>query len=249
MNKQTICLFLNSQTATSYLNGYTSECLFDLPNLIIPRRSKVSVSVQTASIPYSFFNCDNFNDVLNYSVNNVPYSAVIPQGNYNVMTLASALRTILGINFTITYATLDNSFTFTNTVNAFKLLSTSTCFEMLGFPSGFTYSSVANVLKSTICINLFTIRNIYVSSNNFILNNVNNSTPKNCNILCSIPIMSSSGSIITYSNHYNAYNEAHNTTNLTFLHLKLTDQDGDILDLNGCHFSLTIQLDITTPLA
>ena len=228
MNKETICIFLNSQTASNYVNGYTSECLFNLPNIKIPRQSKISVSVQTASIPYSFFNCDDFNDVLKYTINGVSYSATIPQGNYNVITLAAALRTVLGSNFTITYAALDNSFTFTNTVNAFQFLSTSTCFEMLGFPSGFTYSSVANILKSTICINLFTIRNIYVSSNNFILNNVNNSTPNNCNILCSIPIMSSSGSIITYSNLYNAYNEAHNITNLTFLHLKLTDQDGDI---------------------
>ena len=58
--------------------------------------------------------------------------------------------------------------------------------------------------------------------------------------------MSSSGSIITYSNFFNAYNAVHNTTNLTFLHIKLTDQDGDILDLNGCHFSVTLQLDIET---
>ncbi len=246
MNKQTICLFLNSQSATSYVNQYTSECLFDLPNLVVPRRSKISVAVQTASIPFSFFNCDNFNDVFNYSVNGIAYSAVIPQGNYNVLTLASALRTILGANFTITYAALDNSYTFTNTTNAFQLLKTSTCFEMLGFSSGFTYSSAANIIKSTISINLFTIRNIYVSSNNFLLHNVNNATPNNCNILCSIPIMSSSGSIITYSNFYNAYYEVHNVTNLTFLHLKLTDQDGDILDLNGCHFSVTLQLDIET---
>ena len=36
----------------------------------------------------------------------------------------------------------------------------------------------------------------------------------------------------------------YNTSNLTLLHLKLTDQDGAVLDLNGCHFSLTLQLDI-----
>ena len=171
MNKDTICIFLNSQSATSYINGYTSECLFDLPYLIIPKKSKISVAVQTASIPYSFFNCDTFNNVFKYSVNGVAYSAVIPQGNYNVMTLAAALRIILGSNFTITYAALDNSFTFTNTTNAFQFLSGSTCFEILGFPSNFTYSSAGNILKSTISINLFTIRNIYVSSNNFMLNN------------------------------------------------------------------------------
>jgi hypothetical protein len=38
MNKQTICIFLNSQTANSYINGYTSECMFVLPSLVIPKR-------------------------------------------------------------------------------------------------------------------------------------------------------------------------------------------------------------------
>ena len=71
------------------------------------------------------------------------------------------------------------------------------------------------------------------------LNNINSSTPNNSSILCSIPIQSSPGSILTYSNNYNVYNEVYNTHNLTLLHIKLTDQDGDILDLNGCHFSLS----------
>ena len=66
MNKQTICIFLNSQTANSYINGSTSECMFVLPSLVIPKRSKMSISCQTASIPYSFYNCDDFNNKLSF---------------------------------------------------------------------------------------------------------------------------------------------------------------------------------------
>ena len=76
------------------------------------------------------------------------------------------------------------------------------------------------------------------------LNNINSSTPNNSSILCSIPIQSASGSIISYSNTFNVNNEVYNIHNLTLLHIKLTDQDGAILDLNGCHFSATLQLDI-----
>lgn len=245
MSKQTICIFLNSQTANSYVNGYTSECLFVLPALTVPKRAKISVSCQTASIPYSFYNCDDFNSKLNYIENSITYNKIIPQGNYNVLTLITALKTLMGVNFNIVYNTLDNTYTFTNTLYNFTLLSTSTCLEMLGFKDKLSYPSVSKSLTSNICINLFTIRNIYLSSNNFILNNVNNSTPNNSSILCSIPISSSSGSIISYSNIFNVINEVNNVNNLTLLHIKLTDQDGDILDLNGCHFSLTLQLDIT----
>ena len=115
---------------------------------------------------------------------------------------------------------------------------------MLGFVDNISYVSISKVLKSTISINLFTIRNILICSNNFILNNINSNKPNDTTILCSIPIFSSSGSIISYSNSFNVSNDVYNTTNLTLLHIKLTDQDGALLDLNGCHFSLTLQLDI-----
>ena len=97
MNHQSICLFLNSQTANSYINNYTSECMFVLPNLVIPKKSKISISVQTASIPYSFFNCDDFNFKLSYIENAITYNKIIPQGNYNVLTLAAALKTLMGL--------------------------------------------------------------------------------------------------------------------------------------------------------
>ena len=74
---------------------------------------------------------------------------------------------------------------------------------------------------------------------------MNSSTPNNSSILCSIPITSSVGSIISYSNIYDVKNEVNHTNNLNLLHIKLTDQDCDVLDLNGVHFSLTLQLDIT----
>ena len=244
-NKQSICIFLNSATANSYINGYTSECMFLLPSINIPKKSKVSISCQSASIPYSFYNCDDFNNKIVYIENSITYTKYIPQGNYNVNTLITALKTLLGVNFNITYSSLDNSYTFTNTLYEFQILDSSLCYEIIGLKSGTSYLSTNRVLKSNISINLFTIRNIYISSNNLILNNVNSSTPNNSSILCSIPITSSVGSIITYSNIYDVKNEVNHTNNLNLLHIKLTDQDCDVLDLNGVHFSLTLQIDIT----
>lgn len=244
-NKQSICIFLNSATANSYINGYTSECMFVLPSINIPKKSRVCISVQSASIPYSFFNCDDFNSKLVYIENSITYTKYIPQGNYNVNTLSSQLKILMGTNFNITYSSLDNSFLLTNSIYDFQILSSSLCYEILGFKSGQSYLSQSKSLKSNISINLFTIRNIYISSNNLILNNINSSTPNNSSILCSIPITTSQGSIISYSNIYDVKNEVYHTNNLNLLHLKLTDQDCDLLDLNGVHWSITLQLDIT----
>ena len=36
----------------------------------------------------------------------------------------------------------------------------------------------------------------------------------------------------------------YNVHNFTNLHIKLTDQDDDVINLNGTHWSLTLEIDI-----
>ncbi len=241
--KESIQIFLNSKTANKYINGYTSNCIFNLPQFIIPRVKNMYVSVQSATIPYSFYNVDYFNDLLVYNVNGgSDINLTIPQGNYNVTTLRTYLLSVM-TGFTITYSSLNNSFTFTHSTYDFSFKKTSTCMEILGFDENVTYSSVSKSMTSINSINLFTIRNIYIQSNNLMLNNLNNATPNNCTILGSIPLTSGQFSVVTYGNINNVRSRIDNIRNFTQLNINLTDQDGDILDLNGCHFSITLQID------
>ena len=239
-----ICLFLNSKTASKYINGNTSDCVFYLPVINIPKHRKIFCSVQTAMIPYSFYNISSINNTLKYTVNGGGVQTLtITEGNYNVNTLITEITTGIPA-LTITYNSKTNKLTFSHSTYDFTFESNSTCFEVLGFTDDTTYSSTSQVLTSTISINLFTIRNVYVTSDNFQINNINNSTPNKSNILCSIPVDSSHHSMISYSNIYNVRNMIYNVHNLTNLHVKLTDQDDDVLDLNGVHWSLTLELDI-----
>jgi hypothetical protein len=239
-----IQLFLNSKTANKYIDNKTSDCVFHLPIINIPKHRKVYVSVQTAMIPYSFYNVSSINNTLKYTINGgATQTLTITPGNYNVNTLITAITTDIPA-FTITYNSKTNILTFSHSTYDFTLESTSTCFEVLGFEDNITYTSTSQVLTGTISLNLFTIRNVYVSSDNFQINNINNSTPNKSNILCSIPIDTSHHSMISYSNIYGVRNMIHHVHNLTNLHIKLTDQDDDVLDLNGCHFSLTLEIDI-----
>ena len=146
-------------------------------------------------------------------------------------------------NFTITYTSMNNTFTFTHSSSDFSFESNSTCMEILGFDEYETYSSSSRVLTSVNSINLFTIRNIYIQSNNLIVKNINHATPNNCSILCSIPLTTGQNSILNYSNVNNVKSSVDNIRNFTMLNISLTDQDGDILDLNGCHWSCTLQID------
>ena len=99
---ETIQIFLNSKTANKYYDGYTSNCQFSLPHIILPRSKTMYVSVQSASIPYSFYNVDGFNDTLVYSIvagSNIVIT--IPQGNYNTTSLRTYLLSVM-TGFTIT---------------------------------------------------------------------------------------------------------------------------------------------------
>lgn len=239
-----IQLFLNSKTASKYINGNTSDCVFFLPAIHIPKHRKVYASVQTSMIPYSFYNVSSINNTLKYTINGGSVQTfTFTSGNYNVNTLITEITSTL-TDFTITYNSKTNYLTFSHSTYDFTFESNSTCFEILGFTDNVTYSSSSQVLTSTISLNLFTIRNVYVTSDNFQINNINNSTPNKSNILCSIPVDSSHHSMISYSNIYGVRNMIHHVHNLTNLHIKLTDQDGDLLYLNGCHWSLTLEIDI-----
>ena len=241
--KESIQVFLNSKTANKYINGYTSNCIFNLPQFILPRVKNMYVSVQSATIPYSFYNVDYFNDLLVYNINGGSnINITIPQGNYNTTTLRTYVLSVM-TGFTITYSSLSNTFTFTHPTYDFSFKKESTCMEILGFNENVAYSSVSKSMASINCINLFTIRNIYIQSNNLMLNNLNNATPNNCTILASIPLTTGQFSVVNYNNINNIRSRIDNIRNFTQLNINLTDQDGDILDLNGCHFSITLQID------
>lgn len=243
MNQNSIQIFLNSKTASKYNNGYTSDCTFYLPPIEIPKRARSYFSIQSCSIPYSFFNCDYYNNNLQYSINGVGYNISIEQGNYSVLTFAKYLLDETTLTFT--YNSTKNKYVITHPTYDFVLKKESTCFELLGFNDNQDYSSVSKSLTSTISINMFPIRSILIESSNIICNNINayEAQQNNASILASIPVNTSSNSIITYSNNgYTRFLVDH-FYNFTNLNLKLTDQDGDTLDLNGTHWSLCIQID------
>lgn len=241
-----ICIFLNSRTSDMYINDNTADCVFFLPIIHVPKHRKVFCSVQTCSFAHSFYNINEFNNTLKYSVNGgSTQTLIITEGNYNVSNLMTLLNSEL-IDFTVTYDNKINHLIFKHSTYDFVFYSNSTCFEILGFKEvlNLNYNSLYKTLNSNISLNLFTTRCIYVSSDNFQLNNINNSTPNKNNILCSIPVDSGHGSMIIYSNIYGIDNLIHHVNNLTQLHIKLTDQDDNTLNLNGTHWSMTLQLTI-----
>jgi hypothetical protein len=218
--------------------------VFHLPFINVRNSKNVTVTVLNCQIPSSYYNVNSTNNKLVYNENGGETQTIyLTQSNYNINTLKAHIVSLLGLNYTITYSTSSNKLTIVNSTHEFEIEESSTCFELLGF-SPTDHSSVSRVLTSDNVVNLFTVRNLQIASDNFILNNIDSYNPKNSNILASIPVNTTYNGIISYANIHDVYSEINNTRNLTNLHIKITDQDGDIIDLNSAHWSLALLLSI-----
>lgn len=238
-------IHLNSRHADSYNNNSISDCNFYIQTVDVPNDHQIFVSIQQANICYSFYNINASNNYLKYGFNNdqVLRTLTIEPGNYTSYSLLDYLNQHL-YNITVQYNATSNKYIFTGLSDFtfyYQSFIFSPCFTILGFTMVDQLSN-QKVLTSNICSNLSTIRCICIASNlstdNFAKNSVNNKT-----ILCSIPVNVSPFSIIIYQNITGFKTNLFNNS-LSYVNLKLIDQDGMLIDLNGCHWSCTLQIDL-----
>jgi hypothetical protein len=139
-------LYIDSRDATSYLatklddkievnlNSYFQYVLKE--NIEVPLNQRALISLNSATIPYSFYNIrENVNDILKFGVNttaqsgSIPdyvYNLQIPAGNYTAFSLADYLTTAIPLiassNFVFTvdieFDTDKQKFIFTFTSDA-----------------------------------------------------------------------------------------------------------------------------------
>ena len=146
------------------------------------------------------------------------------------------------IGFTITYNNNSNKLSFSHSTTNFMFMSSSSCLSILGFNDNITIISSSLNLTSINCVNVYNIRTVQVNSN-LITYNINKVQKNNFCILCSIPVSTQPFSLIEYINRTNFRTNLF-LNRLQKIKIKLTDDNGNLIDLNGCHYSMTIQLDV-----
>jgi hypothetical protein len=242
-----IHIHLNSSNAIRYYNAnYLSQVEFIFPQLDIPSEYTIYLSVCHASIPYSFYNINGSNNILKYSISSQIFTVTIPVGNYTSNNLLTVLQALLSVNnFTVSYSGITNQFTFTNSNFDFTFIYDpqsiqSTCFGLLGFSLTYQYSSNKKLTSDTM-LNLCPTRCLCISSS-FRTANIQTISLNNNSILCSIPINVNPYATITYQNPGYKTNLNSNIFNSVILNIK--DQDGNYINFNSIHWSITLQLEI-----
>jgi len=151
---ESIQIHLNSANASSYVYENYSNCVFNLKTIEVPIQHTIYIKVVHANIPYSFYNIDSTNNKLFFTQNSVETQLIITSGNYNANQLASFFTNNM-TNFTCTYNSITNRFTFINSLYNFTFAEESTCLSMLGFPSTALYlTSALKQLDSYHCVML-----------------------------------------------------------------------------------------------
>jgi len=245
-----IQVHLNSRDAKRLNSSFNSHLEFNLPMIQYTTFFTLFLSIAHAAIPYSFYAINETNNILNYSLitfdddttNNE--TITLRPGNYTSGSLISELQQLLGANFNVSYSDVTNKVTFKHITNDIIFYQVNnSILSILGFDvETYTYfSSNKKVLTCDFMLNLFTVRNLCISTL-FITENVM-SKNKSSTILCSIPITTTPYTVINYINLID--HKVNLDTNI-FNHIiiKITDQDGNFLNLNNQHFNITLQIDV-----
>lgn len=235
-----IQIVLNSKYASRRISGSNSNVVFSFPSFNVEQNHHLHISLINAVIPYSFYTINYSNNMLMYIINNQVYTLMIEPGNYSVIQLASYLNEKL-VGIKCTYNSIRNKYTFTAPYD-FMFNSVSSALRMMGVVGN--YESVNRTLESSNCINLQTIQYINLRTN-FMTGNFSCNNLLGQNILCSIPVNNSipNGNVV-YDHHGDDFTIDLYTKVLREFHIMICDQDDNILDLNGCDWSVVIQIDI-----
>jgi len=252
-NEETILISLNSKYAKRYVDNSTSNCDFYLPVIEIPSQHYIYLSIANGSIPYSFYNIDDTNNFLKFGFigDDTVNTRWIPQGNYNASQIVNYLnyemnRTETNNLYKVTYDIITNKITITNSQN-FYFHHESTCLELLGF-SFPNFTGIPDMLdtiytlQSDMCVNLLSKSSICIHSNLLSGNISTNPDLFDNTILTQIPVSTPPYSLITFSNQ--SARSCLYTNTISYINIKLTDQDNNILNLNGCHWSMTLELTV-----
>lgn len=240
--QESIQIYLDSYYATKRL-GNAGEATFQLPIINVPPDSYIHLSVVNVIIPYSFYNINSSNNILKYNLigTEQQFTVTVPQGNYNINQLLAYLNANMGNDMSITYNSISNKVTFSNNVNTFALIHTE-LLRNLGFPDGYSSFYVTSVTPDH-CVNLYTVTNINLETN-LMTYNITNITNQRTNtaILANIPVVTNPNGLIFYEN-LSQYKTNLYVGEMNFLNIRLLDNKGKLIDMNGCDYTITLQID------
>tara|TARA_R110002110_G_scaffold28908_9_gene104106 strand:+ start:2594 stop:3706 length:1113 start_codon:yes stop_codon:yes gene_type:complete len=282
-------IYLDSRDASTYLatnsDGFDMNSYFQYilnEQIAIPDNMNVLISLNGATIPYSFYNIrEGVNDKIDFTITengttNVSSATLtIPAGNYSAISLGNYLEGAFpdqvfsgfggvgGYDFTFGCDYQPDSQKYLLSVAGAGDDVGKTLFATILFDSGANQDSHARIelgfrardvvvlagstalsrtSDNVIDIN-GSIHGVYIRTNLVSAGTLDSQNGTFSNILARIPIKVQSGGIIFSEPSNNTHKSLVDLSVIGTLTIRLTDERNRILDLNGLHFQLGIQID------
>jgi hypothetical protein len=238
---ESIQIYLNSRYATETVGGNIANSIYYLPVIEIPDGHHIYLSLQSATIPYSFYSITSVDNTFSWGIVSGGVNVqTIPVGNYNVTQIIDLLKVLMGAAYNITFSTITSKITITHTTNEFTIYA-GTFNHIIGFSKTTNTTSSGRVLIGRDCVNLNQIRALNIEIN-FPTYNVNIAQPYNQNILATIPVYVAPFSIITYENPNNFRTNLY-VNKLDQIQIRIIDNESRLVDMNGINYQMMLQLD------
>ena len=282
-------IYLDSRDASTYLA--TNSAGFDMNSyfqyilkeqISIPDNMNVLVSLNGATIPYSFYNIrEDINDKIDFTIteNGTPNvssaTLTIPAGNYSAISLGNYLEGAMpdqvfsghggvgGYDFTFTCDYQPDSQKYLISIAGAGPDAGLSLYIVLLFDTGLNKDSHARielgfrardvVITPTTAVidrtsdNVIdingSIHGVYIRTNLVSSGTLDSQNGTFSNILARIPIKVQSGGIIFSEPSNNTHKALVDLSVIGTLTIRLTDERNRILDLNGLHFQIGIQID------
>lgn len=237
---KTISKLYNIGSSTGRLNGeFCSQIQVSLPDLTFHQDhiQNAYLSVVHAEVPNSFYIVNYTNN--QFVLNGTTYT--LTKGNYNVTTFIAMLLATIPVGYTITYNSITTKITMTKassfTINASS--SASTVNSIMGL--GITDLSGTSITMPNV-VNFIPLQRINFRSNYFKFGCYSTVDQSNDIFL---PLQNNAGqnSIINYVNQTQNKFLIQDRNITTFI-INVSDDYGQLLNMNGVNWYMTIQIDI-----
>ena len=233
-------IYLSPSGADIKNGDLNSELRYNLSGLI--KKDKYilynTIRVIHAELPYSFYIVNEYNNILDLSIGRI----IIPFGNYNANSFMKTLEDLTVNAFNILFNTTNGKFTF-HYNSEFQILSSTTCYDLIGIKQNKQYSSSGGILECELPANFLGSKNIYIKLPNVILENYNTKT-KDYITLLTIPLNVPPFGIVMYDNGTSSKNLVKNSQ-LDYLDIAIYDDNNNLIDFNGIEWNIVIEIETT----
>lgn len=244
---ETILINLNSINAIQNNGSYLSDVYFNFKNILkdIDNILEIQVAISNAQIPYSFYNINVYNNILNGTYNSIPFTLTLTRGNYNATNLISEITTRflnIGITTIITISNITGLLQISVSSGTLQILSLgSTIYKVLGLVSGTNYTAP---FSAPFPLNLLGTLRLRICSYELVTYNLDSTNLTSLNCLATIPIESPTFGIILYDNISNIKTRLNNPQ-LDGFDILILDDDNNPINFNNQPWCLSLTITMT----